>query len=124
MFHQTNMSSYSTNELGPKYVDLLQKSFIRDMANIVPVDFQNENIEATETINNWIAEQTKNKIPQLFKEPLGSDTLVVLASSLYFKVNFRLEIFDQSKCILGQLEWKISTDQKGLGRGWNTLLGK
>ena len=88
MFHQQNMSRYTPNELGPKYLDLLQESFIRDVANIRPVDYQTKNVESTNIINKWCAEQTKNKIPQLFAEPLGSDTLVVLASSLYFKASW------------------------------------
>lgn len=88
MFHQQNMSAYSSNEMGPKYVDLLKKNFIKEVANIMAVDFQNGNKEATDTINEWVSENTNHKIPQLFAEPLASDTLVVLASSLYFKASW------------------------------------
>ena len=88
MFHQKNMSGYSSNELDGKYVNLLSKNFIKDVANIQSVDFQNNPKDATELINKWISDKTHDKIPKLFEEDLASDTLVILASSLYFKASW------------------------------------
>ena len=82
------MSSYSPHELGPEYVNLLTENFIKDVTNIQPVDFKNNPKDATESINKWISEKTHGKIPKLFDEDLESDTLVILASSLYFKASW------------------------------------
>jgi len=49
------------------------------------VDFAGDSIGATNKINEWVSEQTMNKIPELYPEPLDADTAMVLASSLYFK---------------------------------------
>ena len=35
------------------------------------------------------SEQTNEKIPELYPEPLDADTAMVLASSLYFKGNWK-----------------------------------
>jgi len=69
-------------------MDVLKEEFIRNMSNINGVDFQ-EPTETTDFINGWISDATKGKIPKLYDEPLGSDTLVILASSLYFKASWK-----------------------------------
>jgi len=52
------------------------------------LDFQQKSQEATDEINKWVAEKTNNKIPQLFAEPLDSQTIVMLVSTLYFKASW------------------------------------
>jgi len=88
LFHQKVMSSYSSNDLKALYVDLLKKNFIQDSSNIRPVDFMNDPEGTTDAINQWVSKQTKGKIPKLFENPLSSDTLVILASSLYYKASW------------------------------------
>jgi len=63
------------------------------------LDFQQKSQEATDEINNWVAEKTNNKIPQLFSEPLDSQTIVMLVSTLYFKAswNEKFELVRKNK---------------------------
>lgn len=49
-------------------------------------------------INGWCAEKTDNVIPAIFKDPLPSSTLMVLANALYFKGEWT-EKFEKSKTI-------------------------
>lgn len=59
------------------------------MLNIQAVDFQNNAEGATNQINEWINGTTNGKIPKLFREALTEDTLMVLASSLYFRASWQ-----------------------------------
>jgi len=93
IFHQHNMSSYSPNKLSAEYVDLLQKSFIKDVTNIIGVDFKNENVETTDKINKWVSEKTRGKIENLYEKAVPTDTLVVLASTLYFKASWNEKFY-------------------------------
>jgi len=89
MFYQANMESYSRkNSMSPAYVDLLRKNFITDVSNIEEVDFARNSVKVTEQINEWVSEQTNGMISELFKEPIDRQTLVVLASTLYFKASW------------------------------------
>ena len=87
------MSSYTPNNLSAEYVDLLQKSFIKDVTNIMGVDFKNQNVETTEKINKWVSEKTRGKIEKLYQKPVPTDTLVVLASTLYFKASWNEKFY-------------------------------
>lgn len=50
------------------------------------VDFVNASEEARRTINNWVMDQTQDKIPGLFPQgSLNKDTRLVLANAIYFK---------------------------------------
>ena len=55
------------------------------MVDIRQVDFQNEPQGAVDQINNWINKTTNGKISKLYEAPLDGNTLMVLASSLYFR---------------------------------------
>merc|ERR1711973_364816 len=88
VFHQKDMGLTSPNKLQGNYLDLLKENFIRDESHIKELDFQQKSQEATDEINNWVAEKTNNKIPQLFSEPLDSQTIVMLVSTLYFKASW------------------------------------
>jgi len=82
------MGQTSPNQLQGNYLDLLKENFIRDESHIKELDFQQKSQEATDEINKWVAEKTNNKIPQLFSEPLDSQTIVMLVSTLYFKASW------------------------------------
>jgi len=88
VFHQKDMGQTSPNKLQGNYLDLLKENFIRDESHIKELDFQQKSQEATDEINSWVAEKTNNKIPQLFAEPLDSQTIVMLVSTLYFKASW------------------------------------
>ena len=58
-------------------------------AQVQPLDYGNPET-ATNTINQWTAEHTNNRIPQLFdRGGLGPDTVLVLTNAVYFKANWR-----------------------------------
>jgi len=82
------MGTYSPNELSAEFMDVLKNEFIRNMSNINAVDFHDSG-KTTDLINRWISDMTKGKIPKLYDEPLGTDTLVILASTLYFKASWK-----------------------------------
>lgn len=49
------------------------------------LDFKKDAGGATERINQWVAEQTRDRIKNLIPSPLDSLTRLVLANALYFK---------------------------------------
>lgn len=53
-------------------------------ADIATVNFKDHESNATEIINRWISHKTKGRIPSLFTVPLPLDTMILIASSLYF----------------------------------------
>jgi serine protease inhibitor len=68
--------------------------FARDRyaAPLQPLDFKNNAEAARGTINTWVADQTKQRIPDLI--PLGSlktDTRLVLVNAIYFKAPWEEE---------------------------------
>ena len=55
------------------------------------VDFVDDTEGARRTINGWVGEQTKEKIPELLKpNVLSSDTQLVLTNAIYFKGDWAL----------------------------------
>lgn len=65
-----------------EYLGLLENFY---MAEANELDFA-ENEEAAETINNWIEEQTHNKIKDMIQPDMLSDlTKLVLTNAIYFK---------------------------------------
>lgn len=86
MFYQNHTRpTTSINQLQAEYVNILTKNFVTDVANIQPLDFANNPVESTQFINEWVSTQTHGHIPAVFAQPLQPDSLVVLASTLYFK---------------------------------------
>jgi serpin B len=68
------------------YLDLVRNRF---GANAQPLDYIADADQARRTINAWVAEQTRNKIPELFPvNSLGSDTRLVLTNAIYFKADW------------------------------------
>ena len=65
-----------------EYLGLLQNFY---MAEANELDFGN-NVEAAETINNWIEDQTNDKIRDMIEASMLSDyTKLVLTNAIYFK---------------------------------------
>lgn len=65
------------------FVKLLESNY---KAGLAPVDFQNKAEEARTTINDWVAQQTQNKIKDLIKPGLiKTNTQLVLTNAIYFK---------------------------------------
>jgi serpin B len=65
-----------------EYLGLLQNFY---MAEANELDFA-KNVEAAETINNWIEEQTHDKIKDMIQADMLSDyTKLVLTNAIYFK---------------------------------------
>lgn len=64
------------------YLSLLQNFY---MAEANELDFAN-NVEAAEIINNWIEDQTNNKIQDMIEASMLSDfTKLILTNAIYFK---------------------------------------
>ncbi|MCJ7571450.1 MAG: serpin family protein [Candidatus Thermoplasmatota archaeon] len=65
-----------------EYINLLKSYYIAEANEL---DFS-KNVEAAETINTWIEEQTKDKIKDMIKPEMLSDlTKLVLTNAIYFK---------------------------------------
>ena len=65
-----------------EYLGLLQNFY---MAEAYELDFS-KNVEAAETINSWIEEQTHDKIKDMIQSSMLSDfTKLVLTNAIYFK---------------------------------------
>jgi serpin B len=68
------------------YVSLLQSRF---GANAREMDYIQNADQARQIINQWVAEQTKNKIPELFNPgTLTPATRLVLTNTIYFKADW------------------------------------
>lgn len=76
-----------------EYLDVLQKYYAAEARN---VDFINQTEQSRQTINNWIAEQTQDKIQNLFGPgTIDSLTRLVLTNAIYFKGDWAQQ-FDKS----------------------------
>lgn len=70
----------------PGYVATLQGSF---GAGVQEVDYRNNLEPSRLTINRWVSEKTKEKIPELFKEgTLDRTYKLVLTNTIYFKADW------------------------------------
>lgn len=68
------------------YVTLLRTSY---GASLAEVDFGKERAAACQTINDWVAKQTQDKIKELVQEEhLTPDTRLVLTNAIYFKADW------------------------------------
>ena len=70
----------------PKFLDILSQNY---GAGMRLVDFQNATEQARQAINNWVSEQTQQKIQDLL--PQGSvlaSTRLVLTNAVYFKADW------------------------------------
>ncbi len=66
-------------------------------APLEETDFVAHAEEARLEINDWVAEKTRERIPELFESgDIGSDTRLVLANAIYFKADWSLP-FDEAE---------------------------
>jgi serpin B len=69
-----------------EYLDLIAANYKADL-NIV--DFGGATEQARQRINDWVREETEDKIKELFaKGTISSDTRLVLANAIYFKAEW------------------------------------
>ncbi|XP_058451681.1 serine protease inhibitor 28Dc-like isoform X2 [Malaya genurostris] len=68
--------------LNPLY-DMTAKELYQ--SEVEKLDFVGRPDEATKRINAWVNESTHGKIPEIFSASVGSNTVMVIASALYFK---------------------------------------
>lgn len=77
-------------EAGADYLNLLSQFYQSDMGRFRDeFDLQNK-------ANTWCAEKTKQRIPEIFRDPPNMNTEFVLANAVYFKAAW-LEPFDTEK---------------------------
>lgn len=73
----------------PEYLQRVEKYYGGKLNNL---DFVNQTEAAIQTINNYIAKQTKDKIKDLLaKDTLSGDTRLVLTNAIYFKGSWQFE---------------------------------
>lgn len=61
-------------------------------AKIDYLDFSNPS--SADTINNWVSDKTKGKIPTIIQPPISPDVVMYLINAIYFKGNWTVE-FDK-----------------------------
>jgi serpin B len=89
----------------PDFILSLRKSY---GAGLIEVDF-NQTEEARKTINDWVAQQTRDKIRDLIaRDALTTLTRLVLTNAVYFKSNW-LEKFPKQATASGP--FKLSADK-------------
>jgi serpin B len=76
----------------PQFIQTLQQDYGADL-NLE--DFGGNAAQATDDINQWVAQKTANKIQDLFANPLPSNTKLVLVNAIYFLGNWEYP-FDKS----------------------------
>ena len=85
----------STTKFEPDFLRVTREQY---QADLVPIDFD-QSEQARQTINDWIAQSTSDKIKELI--PAGvidSATRMVLTNAIYFKGDWNSE-FDSSKTL-------------------------
>jgi len=76
---------YPMGPVEKEFLDIVTKQFNSD---VQPLDYSNP-AEATKTINQWVSEQTRNKINNLIPPGvLNLLTRMVLVNAIYFKGNW------------------------------------
>jgi serpin B len=76
------------------FVELLAKEF---GAPMVQIDFANEPEAARKQINVWVAEKTRDKIPELFPEgSIDDSTVATLVNAVYLKAKWKTA-FDEKR---------------------------
>nr|XP_029714423.1 serine protease inhibitor 28Dc-like isoform X2 [Aedes albopictus] len=69
-------------ELNPTYEKFAEGVY---QAEVERLAFSQSADEATNHINSWVNRNTHGKIPEIFSNAVGSNTVMVIASALYFK---------------------------------------
>jgi len=71
------------------FIDINKKYFD---AEVRELDFSKPN--AADIINKWCADKTKNRIEEIFEDPIPCDVMMYLINALYFKSSWQFE-FDK-----------------------------
>jgi serpin B len=88
----------SDGEFAEAYLDLIDTYY---NGGFNTVDFDQHPEQARQRINEWVADNTNNRIQSLLrKESLGPTTRLVLTSAIYFKAPWRLK-FDPEETVQG-----------------------
>jgi len=88
-------SIWYRNELSVKtpFIETTQKYLDADVRAL---DFSSP--DAANTINNWIADKTRNRFNNIVASPMPVDMMMYLANALYFKSNWQIGYrFDKTK---------------------------
>jgi len=79
-------------------------------ATLKSADFKGATETARQTINQWVADQTENKIKELFVPGiLNQQTRLVLTNAIYFKGNWQFPFEPENT---SELPFHLSTDSK------------
>uniref|UniRef100_A0A8D8GLA9 Alpha-1-antitrypsin-like protein CM55-ST n=1 Tax=Culex pipiens TaxID=7175 RepID=A0A8D8GLA9_CULPI len=68
--------------LNPQYMRTAQELY---RSEVQRMSFASQPVEATRQINEWVSRNTHGKIPEIFPSTVDSNTVMVIASALYFK---------------------------------------
>lgn len=72
-------------ELKPEFSNIMKKNYHSEAQEL---DFS-QNVQAADTINNWVEDKTNHKIKDLIQsDSLNGDTRLVLVNAIYFKGNW------------------------------------
>lgn len=70
----------------PAFLDLLGRNY---GAGLYPLDYRNQPEAARQQINQWVSQQTKEKIKDLIPQgQIAPDTRLVLTNAIYFKADW------------------------------------
>ncbi len=81
-------------QLEPAFLDTLAAEY---GAGVETVDYSTDTAGARSTINDWVADATEDRIPELLGDGvLTRDTLLTLVNAVYLKANWAAEILPQA----------------------------
>lgn len=96
-FTLANSVWYDTRlTLVPDFLDATRTYFD---AHVASLDFRSAT--AAPTINGWVSEQTRGKIPAIVPDPVPEDVVAYLINAIYFKGDWTAQ-FDKSRTRPGQ----------------------
>ncbi|XP_053672984.1 serine protease inhibitor 28Dc-like [Anopheles nili] len=61
------------------------RSMVLYNSEVQPMDFELDAVGSTKKINGWVSEKTHGKIPNILPSTLSPNTVMVLASAMYFR---------------------------------------
>ena len=71
-------------KLSPGFVNNVEQYFKGDIQS---ADLDNNSVVETKKINDWVRNNTKNRIQKLFENPIDRDVSIIIINVLYFKGN-------------------------------------
>jgi serpin B len=80
--------------IAPAFLDTLSAEY---GAGVETVDYANDSEAARVAINEWVADATEDRIPELLSEGvLTAETLLTLVNAVYLKANWANEIYPEA----------------------------